>query len=97
VLKEKRGLTKLHGLGVDISDIDTSLVGEEDLVSVPHRVDANVVFGVLRMRKERLDDEVVEGTGGLLDLSSQTKRKRQGKEGRRRSASTSTIDKRTED
>jgi hypothetical protein len=57
-------------LGVDVSDVHTSLVGEEDDVALADRVDADVVLGVGRVRAEGLDDEVVEGTGGLLDLLS---------------------------
>lgn len=63
-----RALTQLESLSINISNVHTSLVGEKDLISIPHGVDANVVLSVRRMGKEGLDDEGVEGSGGLLDL-----------------------------
>lgn len=62
------GDEELDSLGVDISDLDSSLVGEEDDISLTNGVDADVELGVGRVGKERLDDEGVESTGGLLDL-----------------------------
>ena len=55
-------------LGVNITDIHTTLVGEEDLVAFAVGVDADIVFGVGWVREERLYDEVVEGAGSALDL-----------------------------
>jgi hypothetical protein len=60
---------KLHSLGVDISDFDTTFVSEEDPVAFTGRVDADIVFGFLGMGQERLDDERVQGTGDLFDLT----------------------------
>ena len=54
--------------GVDIADIDTTLVGEEDRVALTRRGDADVVFGVGGMREEGLDDEVVQSPGHRFDL-----------------------------
>jgi hypothetical protein len=62
------GDEKLDSLGVDISNLDSSLVGEENDISLTNRVDADVELGVGRVGKEGLDDEGVESTGGLLDL-----------------------------
>lgn len=64
------GNEELNGFGVDVADIDTSLVGEENEVAFANRVDANVEFRVGRVRQERLDDEFVEGAESLLDLES---------------------------
>lgn len=61
------GDQELQGLGVDISDLDTTLVGEEDPVTLSGRVDTDVVLGVGRVGREWLDDKGVEGTGGLFD------------------------------
>jgi hypothetical protein len=58
---------ELESLGVDVSDLDTTLVGEQDPVTLSGRVDADVVLGVGRVRGEGLNDEGVKGTGGLLD------------------------------
>lgn len=44
-------------------------MGEEDLVSVSGRVDADVVLGVGRVREEGLDDEGVERSSRLLHLN----------------------------
>lgn len=48
--------------GIDIAYIDTTLVGEENLVTLASRVDADVEFSVGRVWKEGLDDECVEST-----------------------------------
>ena len=64
----RAGRTKLESLSINISDVDSTLVGEEDLISLSGRVDTDVVLGIGRVRKERLDDEGVEGSDGLLDL-----------------------------
>lgn len=50
------GDEKLECFGVDITDVYTSLVCEEDAVAISDRVDAHVEFGVRRMGKERLND-----------------------------------------
>lgn len=51
------------GFGVNITNIDTTLVSEEDRITLTIGVDAYVELGVRWMRKERLDDKVVEGPG----------------------------------
>jgi len=43
------GNEELEGLGVYITDIDTTLVSEEDIIALTGRVDANVEFSVRRM------------------------------------------------
>ena len=73
----------LLGLLVNITDIDTTLVGEEDPVTlvmlaavdasdrlsyVSDGVDVDVVLSLLRMRHERLDKELSQITGNVLDL-----------------------------
>lgn len=40
---------------------------KEDPVTLAGGVDANIVFGLGRVRSERLNDEGVESTGGLLN------------------------------
>jgi hypothetical protein len=62
------GDEKLNRLGVDITDFNSSLVGEEHDVAFSDRVDADVELRVGGVGKEWLDDEVSEGAGGLLDL-----------------------------
>ena len=61
------GDQQLERLGVDIADLDTTFVSEENPVSLSGRVDTNVVLGVSRVRRERLDDEGVKGTSGGFD------------------------------
>lgn len=53
---------KSECLCVDIANIDTTFVGEKDLVTLTSRIDADVEFSVGRMWKEGLDDECVEST-----------------------------------
>lgn len=62
------GEVENESLGIDITNINTTLVGEEDAVTLALRVDANVIFGVGRMRKERFDDKVVQGTSDSFNL-----------------------------
>ena len=62
------GDLELEGLRVDITNVDTTFVGEEDVGALTSGVDADVVFGIRRVGKEGLDDEVVERAGYRLDL-----------------------------
>ena len=76
------GQEELESLGVDIANLNTTLadlsvwvcdarvsglLSEENPVALTSRVDANVVLGLCRVGAEWLDDEGVEGTGGLLN------------------------------
>jgi hypothetical protein len=63
------GDEELESLGINIADFDTTLVREEDIVAFTCGVNADVKLSVRRMRKEWLDDEVIQGTGDGLDLS----------------------------
>lgn len=60
---------ELHRLGIDISNFNTTFVGEEDPVTFTGRVDADIVFGFLRMGQEWFEDEGVQGTGNLFHLT----------------------------
>ena len=40
---------KTEGFSIDITDVDTTFVGEEDVVALACRVNADVVFGVGRV------------------------------------------------
>ena len=51
------------GFGVNVTNIDTTLVSEEDGITLTIGVDAYVELGVRGMRKERFHDKVVEGPG----------------------------------
>ena len=51
---------QLERLGVDIANINTTFVGEEDSVTLALRCDADIIFCVWRVREERLDNEVGE-------------------------------------
>jgi hypothetical protein len=62
--------TELESLGVNVSDVDSTLVGEEDLVTLSGRVDTDVVLGVGRVGEEGLDDEGVERSDSLLNLQN---------------------------
>jgi hypothetical protein len=48
-----------ESFSVDVADIDTTFVSEEDGVTLALGVDTDVVLGVCGMRQERLDDKVV--------------------------------------
>lgn len=54
--------------GVDVADVDSAFVREEDLVAVAVGVDADVVFGVRGVGEEGLDDEGAERPSHRLDL-----------------------------
>ena len=57
-----------HGLGVNVADVDTTFVREEDIVALAGRVDADIVLGVGRVGKEGLENEVVQSSGNGLNL-----------------------------
>lgn len=58
-----------ESFGIHITDVDTTLVREEDAVTFTLRGDANIIFGVGGVRKERLDDKIVQGSGDGLNLT----------------------------
>jgi hypothetical protein len=60
---------ELEGLGIYVADVYTTFVREENRVALTSRVDADVVFGVGRVRKERFDDEIIESASDGLDLN----------------------------
>ena len=59
-------------LCVDVANVDTTLMGEEDVVAITVRIDADVVLGVGRMGEEGFNDEVVESARDGLDLDIHT-------------------------
>lgn len=64
----RHGDVEHERLGVDISDIDTTLVGEEDGVALALGGDADVVLGVGGVGQEGLDDKVVQSARNRFDL-----------------------------
>jgi len=58
----------LLGFGIDIAHIDTSLLSEKDPVAITDGVDVDILFGIGRVRHERLDQELSENSGHSLDL-----------------------------
>lgn len=64
------GNTELESLGVYITDVDTTLVSEEDIVAFSSRVDANIEFGVGRVGQEGFDNKRSEGTLDGLNLEN---------------------------
>ncbi len=57
-----------ESFGINITDVDTTLVCEKDAVTLTLGVDANVIFGVGGVREEGLDNEVVQGASNGLNL-----------------------------
>jgi hypothetical protein len=57
-----------EGLCVDVADVYAAFVGEEDGIAFTSGCDADVVFGVGGMGKERLNDKVVERSRDRFDL-----------------------------
>ena len=68
--RERRADRDLEGkrLGIDVADVDTAFVCEQDVIALTLGVDADIVLRVRRMREEGLEDEVVESAGDGLDL-----------------------------
>jgi len=62
------GKVEYERLCVDVANVYAAFVGEEDGVAFTSRCNANVVFGVGGMGKERLNDKVVERSGDRFDL-----------------------------
>jgi hypothetical protein len=59
---------KLHGLGVNITNFDTTFVGEKDVITLTFTVDTDIVFSVGRMGNEGFNQESLEETSSLLNL-----------------------------
>lgn len=86
VILQVNGDKELLSFGVDITDVDTTLVGEENPIALnslafsffllsrdqctylAHGVDVDIVFGVLGMGDEGLDEELTKDTGDSLNL-----------------------------
>ena len=62
------GKVEYERLCVDVADVYATFVGEEDGVAFTTGCDANVVFGMGGMGKERFNDEVVQGSRDRFDL-----------------------------
>jgi hypothetical protein len=62
------GEVEAQGLGINVADVDATLVGEEDGVALAARVDADVVFGLGGVREEGLNDEGRERASDVFDL-----------------------------
>jgi len=70
---------KDKGFGIDVTNVNTALVSEENAVTLALGTDANIIFSIGRVGKERLDDEVVQSARDSLDLlsgASEKKKKR---------------------
>lgn len=57
-----------EGLGIDVADINTTFMSEENGVTLTLGGDADVVFSCGGMREEGLDDEVAKGACDGFDL-----------------------------
>jgi hypothetical protein len=62
------GEIKNESFGVDVADIDTTLVCEEDGVAFTRGCDTNIIFGVRGVGKERFNNEVVKRSCDGFDL-----------------------------
>lgn len=62
------GEAERERLGVNITDIDTTLVSEENQIALTLRGDTDVILGVRRVRQEGLKNEVVESAGDIGNL-----------------------------
>ena len=67
------GKVEYERLCVDVANVDAAFVGEEDGVAFTTGCNADVVFGVGGMGKERLNDKVVEGSRDRFDLIQRKK------------------------
>ena len=65
-----------ESLCIDIANIDTTLVSEENAIAFTRRRDADVIFGVGRVRKERFNNEVVQGPNDLFNLTEKRRQKK---------------------
>ena len=70
------GELETQSLGVDITNVHTTFMGEKNGVTLAARVDADVVFGVCGVRQEGLDDEGGEGSSSVLDLKIVNKKQK---------------------
>ena len=83
ILASREGLVdrniKDEGFGIDVTNVNTALMSEENAVTLALRTDTNIVFSIGRVRKERLDDEVAQSASDSLNLLSGASRKKWGK------------------
>jgi hypothetical protein len=61
---------KDESFGIDVTDVNTTLVSEENAVALALRINADVVFSVRGMREEGFNNEVVKGASHSLNLVS---------------------------
>jgi hypothetical protein len=59
---------KLHGLSVNITNFDTTFVGEENVIAFTFTVNTDIVFSVGRMRNKGLNQEGLDETSSLFNL-----------------------------
>lgn len=57
-----------EGFGVDVADVDTTFMGEQDGVAFTSRCNADIVLSVGRVWQEGLNDEVVQGACDRFNL-----------------------------
>jgi len=80
ILASREGLVdrniKDEGFGIDVTNVNTALMSEENAVTLALRTDTNIVFSIGRVRKERLDDEVAQSASDSLNLLSGASRKK---------------------
>jgi hypothetical protein len=62
------GNKKLFGLGIDVTNVNSSLVVEVNKVSFSYRDNGDVELFGGRVGSERLDDECVKNAFGMFDL-----------------------------
>ena len=67
----RNGNIEHETLCVDITNIDTALVREENVVPVTRGRDTDVIFSVGSVWKERFDNKVVQGPSDGLDLAEE--------------------------
>jgi hypothetical protein len=64
-----------ESLCIDIANVDTTLVSEENVIAFTCRRDTDVIFSVGRVRKERFDNEVVQGPSDRFNLTEKRRQK----------------------
>jgi len=61
---------KDKGFGVDITNVNTTLMSEEDAVTLALGTDTNIILSIGRVGEERLDNEIVQSARDSLNLLS---------------------------
>jgi len=67
---------KDKGFGIDVTNVNTTLMSEENAITLALGTDTNIILSIGRVRQERLDNEIVQSARDSLNLLSNASEKK---------------------